>query len=89
MIRSFLSGLIRQAGSSGKRAGLYLRAAVSLAIIAALVWWFSGDALLTAILAVEPSTWILVIANIYFGIHTELTVNVAGQAVQMLEVVTQ
>jgi multicomponent Na+:H+ antiporter subunit D len=34
-------------------------------------------------------TWVLVLANIYFGIHTDLTVNVAGQAVQMLEVIAQ
>ena len=34
-------------------------------------------------------TWLLVLANIYFGINTELTVNVAGQAVQMLEVIVK
>jgi multicomponent Na+:H+ antiporter subunit D len=34
-------------------------------------------------------TWLLVLANIYFGIHTGLTVNVAGQAVEMLEVIAK
>ena len=34
-------------------------------------------------------TWLLVLANIYFGVHTELTVNVARQAVQMLEVIAR
>jgi multicomponent Na+:H+ antiporter subunit D len=34
-------------------------------------------------------TWILVIANIYFGINTELTVNAAEAAVNILENVRQ
>ena len=32
--------------------------------------------------------WTLVLANIYFGINTELTVNVADTAVKLLGVVT-
>ena len=49
-----------------------------------------GDsAVKEAPLSMLVPTWLLVLANIYFGIHTELTVNVAGQAVQMLEVVAQ
>ena len=34
-------------------------------------------------------TWILVIANIYFGLNTELTVNAAGAAARILENVPQ
>jgi len=34
-------------------------------------------------------TWVLVVANIYFGLNTELTVGIAGQAVQVLGVVAK
>ena len=34
-------------------------------------------------------TWVLVIANIYFGLNTDLTVNAAGAAVKILENVPQ
>ena len=34
-------------------------------------------------------TWILVLANIYFGINTELTLSAASMAVNVLESVPQ
>ena len=67
MIRSFYTGLIRQAGAGSKRKGVYIRAAVSLAIIAGLVWWLSGDALLQAIAAIQPLTWLLVVSGFILG----------------------
>lgn len=67
MIRSFYSGLIRQAGGTGKRSRLYIRLAVSLAIIAILVWWFSGETLLSAIAAIMPATWLMVIGGFIAG----------------------
>ena len=40
-------------------------------------------------IALLVPTWILVFANIYFGLNTELTVGIAEQAVQALGVGSQ
>ena len=65
--QSRAAAIIRQAGAGSKRTGVYLRAAVSLAIIAGLVWWLSGGALLQAIAAIRPQTWLLVISGFILG----------------------
>ena len=48
-----------------------------------------GISVKEAPLSLLVPTWILVIANIYFGINTELTVNAAEAAVKILENVQQ
>ena len=49
----------------------------------------TGAAVSEAPLSLLAPTWLLVIANIYFGINTQLTVNVAEKAVDMLEVIAR
>lgn len=67
MVRSFYGRLIRQAGGAGKRSILLMRLSSSLAIVGILVWWLSGEALLAAIAAIKPTTWVLVITGFIVG----------------------
>ncbi len=67
MMRSFITGLTGQAGGSGSRSRLVIRALVSLCIIGGLFWWFSTDELLHAMAAVPAPTWMLVIGGFVIG----------------------
>jgi glycosyltransferase 2 family protein len=67
MIRAFYSGLIVQAGGVNKRNKLLVRAAISAAILAILLWWLPTESLLAAIMAISLPVWLLVIAGFLAG----------------------
>ena len=67
MIRAFYSGLIQQSGGITKTSKILVRGGISVAILAALVWWLPTESLFLAIVSVPLPTWLLVISGFLAG----------------------
>lgn len=67
MIRSFYSELVGQSRGGGRRSRFWLRAAISIGVLAALLWWFSSDALFSAMARIPLPVWCLVIGGFIAG----------------------
>jgi len=67
MIRSFYNGLLDRSGEGSKRYKLFIRAGVSTAILAGLLWWLPTDVLLGAIATVPWQIWGLIVAGFLLG----------------------
>ena len=67
MIRSFYSELVGQSAGGGRRSRFWLRAAISIVVLAALLWWFSSDALFSAMARIPLPVWCLVIGGFIAG----------------------
>jgi uncharacterized protein (TIRG00374 family) len=67
MIRSFYSELVRQSGGDGRRSRFWLRAGISIGVLAALLWWLSTDVLFSAMARIPLPVWCLVVSGFILG----------------------
>jgi len=67
MIRAFYSGLILQSGGISKRNRIIVRAIISAAILAILLWWLPTESLLAAIISIPLPVWLFVVAGFLVG----------------------
>ena len=67
MIRSFYSGLLNQPGKKTNYNKLIFRAAISILVLTALLWWLPLEQLLSAIASVSMPVWLLVISGFILG----------------------
>jgi len=92
MIRKFYSGLLGASASKKNRKILAVRIAVSVGIIAFLLWWLPLNELIKAIKSVPGIIWLIVIACFLLGhfisaLKWRLLLSVVGTHISVLQAV--